>query len=183
MKLLSGHEVDFDDISKLAVSYNDIETSLSRINRFNGHTPTGMIWSVAAHSVLVSMLCPTIETKVWGLLHDAEEAYTCDLPKVLKNWVNDNSEGAYSRLQHSVSNEIIDTLVKDIRISDSDKQLVKLMDDLVNDVEYRYFMGEGVVENNFTLKDFFIKFDKTESYHCSEARTRFRNLATLYKLI
>lgn len=66
------------------VTIKDIATSLAYTNRFNGHT--GTTYSVAEHSVLVSRKCRE-ENKMWGLLHDAAEAYTGDIISPLKKLV------------------------------------------------------------------------------------------------
>lgn len=58
-----------------------IATSLSQINRWNGHT--NVPYSVAQHSLLVSSLVPE-EFAFEALLHDAAEAYVGDCPKPLK---------------------------------------------------------------------------------------------------
>jgi len=59
----------------------DIAHSLALQNRYNGHTVFG--WSVAAHCVQVSRFtCP--EHALWGLLHDATEAYLGDVIRPLK---------------------------------------------------------------------------------------------------
>jgi uncharacterized protein len=64
----------------------DIAHSLSLQCRFNGHTKE--FYSVAEHCVRVSWLLedweePT-EVQLWGLLHDASEAYLTDIPSPLK---------------------------------------------------------------------------------------------------
>jgi hypothetical protein len=66
------------------VSLEDIAHALSMICRFNGHCPR--FYSVAEHSVrcwrVARMECP--EHAAWALLHDAAEAYLCDLPRPVK---------------------------------------------------------------------------------------------------
>lgn len=58
------------------VTATRIGDALAKINRYNGRTPEP--FSVAAHSVLVSRLCPP-EHRAWGLLHDAHEAFLGDI--------------------------------------------------------------------------------------------------------
>lgn len=59
----------------------DIAHSLAMQCRFNGHTKA--FFSVAEHSCHVSDILPA-PLKLTGLMHDASEAYLCDMPRPLK---------------------------------------------------------------------------------------------------
>lgn len=77
----SGLDVDLHNPTPDMLSIRDIAHHLSLINRFSGATEAP--YSVAQHSVLVADLLlarkHTAATCMWGLLHDAHEAFLGDM--------------------------------------------------------------------------------------------------------
>ena len=84
----TGRFVDVMNPDPDTIDIEDITYSLSSICRFNGHSRYS--YSVAQHSVMVSILMTDKlgdyrEVGLWGLLHDAAEAYIGDIPRPVKH--------------------------------------------------------------------------------------------------
>ncbi|NHR08383.1 phosphohydrolase [Chromobacterium haemolyticum] len=77
----SGTAFDPINPNPAAININDIAHALSHICRFNGHTRE--FYSVAQHSCIVSNIVPT-ELALAALLHDASEAFICDVASPVK---------------------------------------------------------------------------------------------------
>lgn len=78
---------------------DDIAHALSNICRFTGHVAS--FYSVAQHSVLVSRRLP-VQHRLWGLLHDASEAFFADIASPFK-WAMPDYRRHEERLMFSVA--------------------------------------------------------------------------------
>ena len=84
---VSGRLIWFPDASKSQIDAGDIAHGLSRQSRWVGQIKdSGQLYSIAHHSLNVESLLENLPVKVQiqGLLHDATEAYMCDVPTPLK---------------------------------------------------------------------------------------------------
>lgn len=81
LQTFTGRRVDLFAPLPEQIDIEDIAHALAHECRYAGHVRE--FYSVAQHSVIVSDLCET-EDALWGLLHDASEAYLGDVVKPLK---------------------------------------------------------------------------------------------------
>lgn len=98
MQTYTGKLIDLSRFSTEDVRLPDIAHALALINRYTGHSMVP--YSVAQHSVIVSKLVPE-EHALWGLLHDASEAYLGDVARPLKVMLP-----SYVELEHHVQQVI-----------------------------------------------------------------------------
>lgn len=89
---------------KHAIALEDVAQGLSNTCRFGGQIKT--FYSVAQHSCIVAHIMKKRDLpkkfQLYGLLHDASEAYLCDLPTPVKFGLL-----AYKDLEHNVQNIIL----------------------------------------------------------------------------
>lgn len=97
----SGHKFWPTDPRPEDIFIEDIAHALSKICRYTGHVRVKGILSVAQHAVLVARFLPG-EFKLWGLLHDAAEAYLADIAKPIKSFLQE-AEAVEEKLHECVA--------------------------------------------------------------------------------
>ncbi len=79
----------------------DIACALSKICRFGGHCKE--FYSVAQHSCLVSDNC---KFPLYGLLHDASEAYMMDLPRPIKISLREQGITIFDEIEKKILSKV-----------------------------------------------------------------------------
>lgn len=115
----------------------DIAHALSLMCRFNGHI--NCFLSVAQHSIHVSELCKP-ENALYGLLHDASEAYLADVPSPLKQMFDD-----YKNIERKVQGAICAKFNLDPLMPPD----VKVADNIMLATEMRDLMTKIVIQSDF----------------------------------
>ena len=114
------------------ISIVDIAHSLSNQCRYAGHCKS--FYSVAQHSVMVSYLCEP-QNALWGLLHDAAEAYLVDLPRPVKRY----SDLGWHYKQ--VETHLMQVVCRRFNLSIEEPLSVSKADDVALVTEMRDLMG------------------------------------------
>lgn len=94
-----GNKIDLYDPDPEQISIDDIADGLSKVCRFNGQIKR--FYSVAEHCINVANLVPEAD-KLAALLHDASEAYICDVPTPLKRMLGDVYKDVENRVQYAI---------------------------------------------------------------------------------
>lgn len=127
------HPLDFkpDDFD-----INDVAHTLGFTPRFGGKTKT--FYSVASHSIFVAEHLPE-ELKIYGLLHDAAEAYLQDIPSPLKKhyYLDDGSTTASFASFDLVESHILCAIAEKLKLNVQD-----FCDPLVKEVDLRALATE-----------------------------------------
>ena len=113
------------------VHIEDIAHALSQMNRFTGHCR--FPYPVSQHSRFVSHLVPD-EFALWGLLHDASEAYIGDMNRPMKHF--STAGEAYCRVEKHLMNIICDKF----ELNREEPEAVKEADDLMLYAEKQQLM-------------------------------------------
>lgn len=96
----TGKTLNLENIQSSDINIIDIAVSLSRIRRYGGHVNM----SVLRHSLLVAAhFTHNSSAYRYALLHDASEAYLCDIPTYLKKYIKDEYFTLQSKIQRLVS--------------------------------------------------------------------------------
>jgi hypothetical protein len=112
------------------ISIDDIAHSLSMICRYTGHCRR--FYSVAEHSVYVSRLVPK-EVAMWGLLHDAAEAYLSDVARPVK---------PHLPLYKEIEESILQCIAKKFELSYPMPPSIKVADNAMLNDEGWQLMGD-----------------------------------------
>lgn len=127
----SGRAVNPLDPDPDTILIEDIAHALSNSCRFTGHVSS--FYSVAQHSVLVARSLPK-EHALWGLLHDASEAYLSDLARPIKQF--EGLGATYRR----VEKRLMQVIAKKFGLPWPEPKVVKEMDNAVLAAEIHFLM-------------------------------------------
>lgn len=116
-----------------SIDLGDIAHALANKCRWNGHT--NRFYSVAQHSVLVARYTIAPAHRLWGLFHDAGEAYLPDVPSPIKAFCPEIVEA---------ENRILEAVAAAFDLPPGIPDTVHAADMVVRSAEARDLMGLDV---------------------------------------
>lgn len=134
--LYSGRYFSYERPHDSDWTLEDIAHGLAMTCRFGGQARR--FYSVAEHSVYVSLLVPP-ELAWDALMHDAAEAFICDMPKPLKEILPD-----YKRIEKHVESAIIerygliDPMPREIKLADIQMLRAEQLQIMRNDDDWHW---------------------------------------------
>jgi hypothetical protein len=124
---------DPDDIDII-----DIAHALSNVCRFTGHSYD--FYSVAQHCVFVSQHVGAVSENpndtLWGLLHDAPEAYLCDVASPVKH-----APGEFGKLYREYEKVLMDCICVKFGLPLEEPEIVRAVDARMLATERRDLMA------------------------------------------
>ena len=150
------------------INIETIAHALSMQCRFIGHVKK--FFSVASHCVYVSRFCNE-EDALWGLLHDASEAFLVDIPRPQKR---SEELAGYMKLEAKIMKVILEVF----KLPPEMPQSVLVADDLLLQWEIRDNLQQPIIQEIFpqylgTLDDAYAEL-VTDKYP-GEAEQEFLN--------
>jgi 5'-deoxynucleotidase YfbR-like HD superfamily hydrolase len=150
----SGKAFDLAETTIESINIVDIAHSLSMQCRFNGHVRE--FYSVAEHSVRVSVAVEhaaagqhdSIELALWGLMHDASEAYVGDLVLPLKSALRCSASGQHASEYDRHEKRVQQMICAKFGLPLVEPEIVKRMDKVLLLTEKRDLLGSGEREWN-----------------------------------
>lgn len=166
-----GKILDYNNITADMICLDDIAKGLSNNCRWTGQLED--FYSVAEHTLLVWHLCPP-ELKPASLLHDASEAYTGDMNKVLKEIIGE----PFKRIE----NKLTEVIFTKYGVPLDYLKLIKPYDTQALEIENNYFrFGKMDFISHFYNINEKISFDKPHRQLLMLLREQFLQRELFYK--
>jgi uncharacterized protein len=170
LETVSGRKIDVSNPNPADIVIEDIAWALSRMPRFSGHSIPYTPYSVAQHCIQVAEDLKDYgpDIQLYGLLHDAAEAYINDLPSPVKHIPEIHA--VIKKLEDRLM-DVIYTALKIAPPTEEQEALVKIADKTQQAVEaYNFMYSRGKDWNlpdvSFTkLQEFREPMTSIDSYH------------------
>lgn len=136
IRTFNGKYVDVFNPDIDTIDIIDIAHALSNTCRFGGHTY--QFYSVAQHSAQVASLnMVPDELKLTALLHDATEAYMCDIPRPIKRNLQEYKK---------VEDKLMEYIAKKFNLVYPFPDIIKAADNYMLEFEHKHI----IIEKNAT---------------------------------